>query len=62
MMNFIFCVIMTSYRKITSNFCFGTQFSQFSKIKKLMLIRLLATTLSPLKLTFSNSKLALLAI
>jgi hypothetical protein len=43
-------------------FVFELNFHHFQKIKKLMLIRLLSTTLSPLGLTFFNSMLALLAI
>jgi hypothetical protein len=50
---------MTSYRKITYDLCFLTQ---FSNIKKVTLIRLLAIILFTLGLTFSNSMLALLAI
>jgi hypothetical protein len=48
--------------KTTNDLFFLTQFSQFSKIKILKFIRLLATTLSPLGLTFFNSMLALLVI
>jgi Trm5-related predicted tRNA methylase len=38
---------------------FLTQFSQFSENQKLTLFRLLATTLSPLRLTFFNSNYCL---
>jgi hypothetical protein len=43
-------------------FVFELNFHNFQKLKKLISIRLIATTLSPLGLTFSNSMLALLAI
>jgi hypothetical protein len=62
MRNFVVWAIMTSFEKTIYNVCFSTQFSQLSKIKKLVLIKLLATRLSPLKSTFLNSMLALLAI
>jgi hypothetical protein len=41
---------------------FLNSISQFSKIQKLALFTLLATTLSPLELTFFNLMLALLVI
>jgi hypothetical protein len=63
MKNFVFWAMMKSYReKISYDVYFSTQFSHFSKKEKLRLIRLLATTLSPLGLTPSNSMLALIAI
>jgi hypothetical protein len=48
--------------KKTYDLHFWTQFSQFSKSKKLTFIRLLYTTLLPLSLIFFNSMLPLLAI
>jgi hypothetical protein len=60
--SFIFRAIMTSFKKITCNVCFLTQILQFSKEKKLTLIRLFAKTLLLLGLTFFNSMLALLVI
>jgi hypothetical protein len=48
--------------KITYDFCFLTQFLQILKNKKLILIGLLAITLSLLGLAIFNSMLALLAI
>jgi hypothetical protein len=63
MRNFVFREIMSFFRKNNNLkiFDFELNFYNFPK-KKLMLIRLLVTTLSPLGLTFFNSMLVLLAI
>jgi hypothetical protein len=50
------------YEKQHKKFVFELNFHNFQKKKKLMLIRLLATTLSPLGLMFFDFVLALLAI
>jgi hypothetical protein len=58
MRDFVFWAIMTSYRKKEKK----NIRLQFSEEKKLTLIRFLASTLSPLGLTFLNSMLVLFAI
>jgi hypothetical protein len=62
MRNFVFWAIMTSYRKNNIKSLFLNSIFTIFKKKKLMLIRLLNTTLSPLGLPFFNSMLPLLAI
>jgi hypothetical protein len=52
MRNYIFGKSWNLLKEITYDVCFLTQFSQFSKKKMLMLIKLLSTILSPLGLTF----------
>jgi hypothetical protein len=62
MKNIVFREIMASFRKNSMIFVFEINFHNFIKIRKLMLIELIARLKSPLRLKYFNSMLALLAI